>query len=161
MASGVYLTFFGSFVFGTAGFPLSDVRLQKFAEDVAAGRLNAKPSRVFRFEEIRYLAARRVSPAGKGGRNAIRPSLPCVMFPHFDRFMHVDSFEVRLSPCLRELGASPKRELALALALREIVEDFLDIAHDARDKRLGRCFRDWEEGAQLTLDASTHIPCLD
>ena len=25
MASGVYLTFFGSFVFGTPGFPLSDV----------------------------------------------------------------------------------------------------------------------------------------
>jgi len=25
MASGVYLTFFGSFVFGTAGFPLSNV----------------------------------------------------------------------------------------------------------------------------------------
>ena len=28
MASGVYLTFFGSFVFGTPGFPLSDVPLQ-------------------------------------------------------------------------------------------------------------------------------------
>ncbi|QDV33438.1 Phenolphthiocerol synthesis polyketide synthase type I Pks15/1 [Tautonia plasticadhaerens] len=53
MASGVYLTFFGSFVFGTPGFPLSDVRLQEIAEDVAAGRLEAKPSRVFRFEEIR------------------------------------------------------------------------------------------------------------
>ena len=53
MASGVYLTFFGSFVFGTPGFPLSDVPLQKIAEDVAAGRLEAKPARVFRFEEIR------------------------------------------------------------------------------------------------------------
>ena len=53
MASGVYLTFFGSFVFGTPGFPLSDVPLQKIADDVAAGRLEAKPSRVFRFEEIR------------------------------------------------------------------------------------------------------------
>jgi NADPH:quinone reductase len=29
MASGVYLTFFGSFVFGTPGFPLSDVPLQQ------------------------------------------------------------------------------------------------------------------------------------
>ena len=36
MASGVYLTFFGSFVFGTPGFPLSDVPLQAIAADVAA-----------------------------------------------------------------------------------------------------------------------------
>jgi len=53
MASGVYLTFFGSFVFGTPGFPLSDVPLQAIAGDVAAGRYQAKPSRVFRFEDIR------------------------------------------------------------------------------------------------------------
>ena len=53
MTSGVYLTFFGSFVFGTAGFPLSDVPLQAIAGDVAAGRFKAKPSRVFRFEDIR------------------------------------------------------------------------------------------------------------
>jgi len=53
MASGVYLTFFGSFVFGTPGFPLSDVPLQAIAGDVVAGRYKAKPSRVFRFEDIR------------------------------------------------------------------------------------------------------------
>jgi NADPH:quinone reductase-like Zn-dependent oxidoreductase len=53
MASGVYLTFFGSFVFGTPGFPLSDVPLQAIAADIAAGRYRAKPSRVFRFEDIR------------------------------------------------------------------------------------------------------------
>ena len=53
MASGVYLTFFGSFVFGTPGFPLSDVPLQAIAGDVAAGRYKASPSRVFRFEDIR------------------------------------------------------------------------------------------------------------
>jgi NADPH:quinone reductase len=52
MASGVYLTFFGSFVFGTPGFPLSDVPLQQIAADIAAGKYSAKPSRVFRFEEI-------------------------------------------------------------------------------------------------------------
>lgn len=62
MASGVYLTFFGSFVFGTPGFPLSDVPLQTIAEQVAAGRLKAMPSRVFRFEEIRE--AHRVMEAG-------------------------------------------------------------------------------------------------
>jgi NADPH:quinone reductase-like Zn-dependent oxidoreductase len=53
MASGVYLTFFGSFVFGTPGFPLSDVPLQAIAADIAAGRYRAKPSRVFWFEDIR------------------------------------------------------------------------------------------------------------
>jgi NADPH:quinone reductase-like Zn-dependent oxidoreductase len=53
MASGVHLTFFASFVFGTPGFPLSDVPLQQIAADAAAGRLDAKPMRIFRFEEIR------------------------------------------------------------------------------------------------------------
>jgi NADPH:quinone reductase-like Zn-dependent oxidoreductase len=65
MASGVYLTFFGSFVFGTPGFPLSDVPLQEIACDVAAGRLKAKPSRVFRFEEIRE--AHRIMEANEAG----------------------------------------------------------------------------------------------
>jgi NADPH:quinone reductase len=65
MASGVYLTFFASFVFGTPGFPLSDVPLQEIARDVAAGRLKAKPSRVFRFEEIRE--AHRVMEANDAG----------------------------------------------------------------------------------------------
>jgi NADPH:quinone reductase-like Zn-dependent oxidoreductase len=53
MPSGVYLTFFGSFVFGTPGFPLSDVPLQRIAADAAAGRLDVKPARIFRFDEIR------------------------------------------------------------------------------------------------------------
>jgi NADPH:quinone reductase-like Zn-dependent oxidoreductase len=65
MASGVYLTFFASFVFGTPGFPLSDVPLQTIAEKVAAGRLKAKPSRVFGFEEIRE--AHRVMEANEAG----------------------------------------------------------------------------------------------
>jgi NADPH:quinone reductase len=53
MPSGVDLTFFGSFVFGTPEFPLSDVPLQSIAADIAAGKYAAKPSRVFGFEEIR------------------------------------------------------------------------------------------------------------
>jgi NADPH:quinone reductase-like Zn-dependent oxidoreductase len=52
MASGVYLTFFGSFVFGTSGFPVSDVPLGQIAADAAAGRLDIKPTRVFGFDEI-------------------------------------------------------------------------------------------------------------
>ena len=63
MASGVYLTFFGSFVFGTPGFPLSVVPLQKIAADAAIGRLDIKPTRIFRFEEIRE--AHRVMEAGE------------------------------------------------------------------------------------------------
>jgi hypothetical protein len=51
MASGVYPTFFGSFVFGKPGFPLSDVPLQAIPADMEAGRYRAKPSRVFRFED--------------------------------------------------------------------------------------------------------------
>jgi NADPH:quinone reductase-like Zn-dependent oxidoreductase len=53
MASGVYLTFFASFEFGKPGFPLSDVPLQAIAADAEAGRYKAKPTRVFRFEDIR------------------------------------------------------------------------------------------------------------
>jgi len=63
MASGVYLTFFGSFVFGTPGFPLSDVPLRQLAADAAAGRLDVKPVRIFRFEEIRE--AHRVTEANE------------------------------------------------------------------------------------------------
>jgi NADPH:quinone reductase-like Zn-dependent oxidoreductase len=65
MASGVYLTFFGSFVFGTPEFPLSDVPLQQIAAQVAAGRLKAKPTRVFRFDEIRE--AHRVMEVNEAG----------------------------------------------------------------------------------------------
>ena len=43
----------GSPLFGTPQFPLSDVPLQKIAARVASGRLKAKPTRIFRFEEIR------------------------------------------------------------------------------------------------------------
>lgn len=50
---GVHLSFFGSFMFGTAAFPLSDVPLQTIIDRVAAGAYKAKPARVFRFEEIR------------------------------------------------------------------------------------------------------------
>lgn len=63
MASGVYLSFFGSFVFGTQGFPLSDVPLADIARQVADGRLEATPARVFSFREIHE--AHRVMEAGE------------------------------------------------------------------------------------------------
>lgn len=65
MPSGVNLNFFGSFVFGAPGFPLSDVPLQDIAQQVADGRLEAKPSHVFSFDEIRE--AHRIMEAGEAG----------------------------------------------------------------------------------------------
>lgn len=65
MASGVNWNFFGSFVFGSPGFPLSDVPLQDIARQVAEGRLDAKPSRVFSFDQIHE--AHRVMEAGESG----------------------------------------------------------------------------------------------
>jgi len=58
-------------VFGTPGFPLSDVPLQTIAEKVATGRYKAKPSRVFHFEEIRE--AHRVMEANEAkGKLVVR-----------------------------------------------------------------------------------------
>src|SRR6185437_1390698 len=63
MASGVNLSFFGSFVFGSPGFPLSDVPLAEMARQVQDGELDARPSRVFAFDEIRE--AHRIMEAGE------------------------------------------------------------------------------------------------
>lgn len=53
MPSGVYLTFFGSFMFGTPNFPVSDIPMQQIVDKAAKGIYKAKPSRVFRFDDIR------------------------------------------------------------------------------------------------------------
>jgi NADPH:quinone reductase-like Zn-dependent oxidoreductase len=63
LASGVHFSFFGSFVFGTQEFPLSDVPLAEIVRDVAAGKFDAKPVRVFKFEDIRE--AQRVLESGE------------------------------------------------------------------------------------------------
>ncbi|KAJ5965241.1 hypothetical protein N7481_011955 [Penicillium waksmanii] len=52
MASGVHFSFFGSFAFGTPEFPLSDVPLQDVVKMAASEELNAKPWKVFKFEDI-------------------------------------------------------------------------------------------------------------
>ena len=69
MSSGVHFSFFGSFVFGTPGFPLSDVPLQTIADQVAAGRYKAKPARVFRFDDIRE--AHRVMESNQANRKMV------------------------------------------------------------------------------------------
>ncbi|KAF9778098.1 hypothetical protein IL306_004261 [Fusarium sp. DS 682] len=52
MASGVHLSFFGSFVFGTKEFPVSDVPLRSIMQKVADGKIDARPWKIFKFDEI-------------------------------------------------------------------------------------------------------------
>jgi NADPH:quinone reductase-like Zn-dependent oxidoreductase len=70
MASGVNWNFFGSFVFGNPGFPLSDVPLQDIARRVAEGALEAKPSRVFSFDQI-HEAHRAMEAGGTDGKMVV------------------------------------------------------------------------------------------
>ena len=51
MPSGVHFSFFGSFLFGSPGFPL-DVPLQTIIDRVEDGTYKAKPAKVFGFHEI-------------------------------------------------------------------------------------------------------------
>jgi len=52
MASGVHFSFFGSFVIGNEAFPLSEVPLGEIVQMIANKEFEAKPSRVFLFDEI-------------------------------------------------------------------------------------------------------------
>lgn len=52
MPSGVQFSFFGSFHFGTPGYPVSDIPFDKIIQQITDGKIDAKPSRVFKFEEI-------------------------------------------------------------------------------------------------------------
>ncbi|KAL3479190.1 hypothetical protein BJX99DRAFT_255718 [Aspergillus californicus] len=67
MASGVHFSFFGSFVFGTEEFPLSDVPLQDIVAMVAEGKFEAEPSRVFKFGEEGIQEAHRLMEANEAG----------------------------------------------------------------------------------------------
>jgi len=52
MPSGVHFSFFGSFMFGSPAFPLSEVPLQTIVDRAAAGIYRAKPARIFRFDQV-------------------------------------------------------------------------------------------------------------
>ena len=53
LPTGVQLSFYGSaFVLGTDSFPLADIPLQQMITKAEAGRYQAKPVRVFGFDEI-------------------------------------------------------------------------------------------------------------
>ncbi|BCZ22731.1 zinc-binding dehydrogenase [Mycobacterium senriense] len=63
MASGVSFSFFASPVFGSPGFPVSDVPFGEIAQQIADGKLDAAPARIFSFDEVRE--AHRVAEAGE------------------------------------------------------------------------------------------------
>jgi NADPH2:quinone reductase len=63
MASGVHFSLFGSFVFGTPEFPVSEVPLQEIVDRVAKGIYKAKPVAVFPFDQIRE--AQRLMESGQ------------------------------------------------------------------------------------------------
>ena len=52
MASGVHFSFFGSFLFGTPEWPLSEVPFQEIIRHVEKRDWDASPAQVFAFEEI-------------------------------------------------------------------------------------------------------------
>ena len=66
LPTGVQLSFYGSaFVLGTEGFPLTDIPLQEMIGKAEAGRYQAKPVKVFGFEEI--VEAHRTMEQGLAG----------------------------------------------------------------------------------------------
>jgi len=52
MPSGVQFSFFGSFEVGTPAYPISAIPFQEIVDKAEAGAYQAKPARVFAFEEI-------------------------------------------------------------------------------------------------------------
>jgi len=71
MPSGVHFSFFGSFVLGSAAFPLADVPLQTIVDRVATGVYKAKPAKVFGFDEI-GAAHRLMESNGANGKMVVR-----------------------------------------------------------------------------------------
>ena len=65
MPSGVSFSFFASPAFGNPGFEVSDIPLSDIAQQIADGKLDAKPARVFSFDEIRE--AHQVAESGEAG----------------------------------------------------------------------------------------------
>jgi NADPH:quinone reductase-like Zn-dependent oxidoreductase len=71
MPTGVHYSLFASFVFGLPQFPLAEVPMQTIVDRVAAGIYQAKPSRVFSFDEIQ--AAHQLMDSGKAlGKIVVR-----------------------------------------------------------------------------------------
>lgn len=67
MASGVHFSFFGSFVFGMEGFPVSDVPLREIIEKIAKGKFDARPWKVFGFGEKEIRDVHEIMERGASG----------------------------------------------------------------------------------------------
>src|SRR5262249_40269868 len=65
MPSGVQFSFFGSFEVGTKPYPISVIPFQEIVARAEAGIYQAKPARVFAFEDI--AEAHQVIEAGQAG----------------------------------------------------------------------------------------------
>jgi NADPH:quinone reductase-like Zn-dependent oxidoreductase len=71
LPSRVHFSLFGSFVFGTPEFPVSEVPMQAIVDRVAAGSYKAKPAKVFKLDEIRE--AHRLMESGQAnGKIVVR-----------------------------------------------------------------------------------------
>ena len=71
LPSGVHFSFFGSFMFGTREFPLSEIPMQTIVERVENGSYKAKPSRVLQFSDIRE-AHRLMESGAANGKIVVR-----------------------------------------------------------------------------------------
>jgi NADPH:quinone reductase-like Zn-dependent oxidoreductase len=72
LPTGVQLSFYGSaFVLGTSDYPLAEVPLSAIFEQVASGKLQGEPVRVFSFRDV--VEAHQALEAGKaGGKMVVR-----------------------------------------------------------------------------------------
>jgi NADPH:quinone reductase-like Zn-dependent oxidoreductase len=77
LPSGVHYSLFGSFVYGTREFPLSEVPMQRIVDAVAAGTYEARPSKVFAFEQIRAAHALMESGGANGKIVVMGPGVAC------------------------------------------------------------------------------------
>lgn len=67
MPTGVQLSFFASFMLGSAAFPLEDIPLQDIVMRAEQGEYRAKPTQAFRFEDI-AAAHRLIESNAAGGK---------------------------------------------------------------------------------------------
>jgi NADPH:quinone reductase-like Zn-dependent oxidoreductase len=71
LPSGVHYSLFGSFVFGSSEFPVSEVPMQTIVDRVEVGTYKAKPVKVFRFDQIQD-AHRLMESSAAGGKIVVK-----------------------------------------------------------------------------------------
>jgi len=71
MASGVYFSFFGSFVFGAPEWPLDEVPLVEIVKDIVMGKVKAEPAAVFHGLAEAYKAHELMEKGVAGGKMVV------------------------------------------------------------------------------------------